>query len=130
MEVFVIFPSICIFLSIFSWVVSFFIVQSPGKALAISLLLTAPFLIAGLYFADEQLASLYQSSFVLGPITIVFVTYALYKKLSYADKPYAWLRAIGLFLVCAIGIVALGCACLFIGLMHFPVDPASSVKLP
>jgi len=120
MEAFVVFPALCIFLSVFAWVVTFFQADRPARALGISILLTLPFVVAGIIFADALVGILFLACFVLGPLAAVFVTYALFRKLGFADSRRAWIKATVLFLICALGILAVGYACLLIAFRHYP----------
>lgn len=120
MHTLIIFPVICILLSVFSWIVTFTYATKPVRALGVSVLITAPFIFAGLFMSDRAAELLLMSSFALAPLTSVFVTYALFKKLGYAQTSHAWARAILLFLFCAIGIIALFYAWFILVLRHYP----------
>lgn len=120
-----IFPVICIFLSIFAWTVTFIYPTVPRKALVISVLITLPFIAVGLIFTNHLDNILFLSNFALGPLAAVFITYALFQKLEYAGSSYAWLKAIGLFLVCALGIFLLFLAGMIISVAHSGAEPIS-----
>jgi len=77
-------------------------------------------MVVGIVFAEALLTVLFLCNFVLGPLAVVFVTYALFMRLGYAGSRRAWIKAVALFLICGFGVLAVGYACLVIALSHYP----------